>query len=79
MPDGRPFADIREFKRRLLDDQDQIARNLVRQLVTYATGSPVRFADRARVEVILQHTKAAGYPVRQLVHEIIQSDLFLRK
>lgn len=79
MPDGRPFADIREFKRRLLENEDQIARNLVRQLVTYATGSPVRFADRSRVESILQRTQSAGYPVRQLVHEIIQSDLFLRK
>jgi hypothetical protein len=79
MPDGRPFSDIREFKRRLLENEAQIARNLVRQLVTYATGSPVRFADRARVETILAHTRGSGYPVRQLVHEIIQSDLFLRK
>jgi hypothetical protein len=79
MPDGRPFADIREFKLRVLDHEDQIARNLVRQLVTYATGSPVRFADRARVEAILQQAKTAGYPVRQLVHGIVQSDLFLRK
>ncbi len=62
-----------------MEHEDRIARNLVRQLVAYATGAPVRFADRARVEAILQQAKPAGYPVRQLVHGIVQSDLFLRK
>lgn len=78
-PEGKPFADVREFKRRLLEDEAQIARNLVRQLVVYATGAPVRFSDRAAVEAILGRARTGGYGVRTLVHELVQSELFRRK
>jgi len=70
---------VREFKRLLLEDEAQIARNLVRQLVVYATGAPVRFSDRAAVEAILGRTRAGGYGVRSLVRELVQSELFRRK
>ena len=39
---GRSFKDIREFKQLLLDREERtVARNLVAQLATYATGAPV--------------------------------------
>jgi hypothetical protein len=79
LADGRKFSDIRDFKRLLLEDEKQVARNLARQLVVYATGAPVRFSDRAALEKILQRTSAGHYGVRSLVHEIVQSDLFLNK
>ncbi|HVS52376.1 MAG TPA: DUF1592 domain-containing protein [Opitutaceae bacterium] len=79
LPDGRAFHDVREFKRLLLADETQIARNLTRQLVVYATGAPVRFADREPIEKILQATRAKNFGVRSLVHEIVQSDLFQTK
>lgn len=79
MPDGQPFADIREFKRLLLAREEQVARNLTRQLIVYATGAPARFSDRAQVEAILGRARARAYGVRTLVHEIVQSDLFLTK
>ncbi len=79
LPDGRRFSDIREFKRLLLQDERQIARNLVRQLVTYATGAPVRFGDRPKVEIILDHAQAGGYGVKSLIHGIIDSELFRNK
>ena len=79
LPDGRAFKDVRDFKRLLLTDETQLARNLARQLAVYATGAPVRFSDRAAIEQILQGAKAHNYGVRSLVHQIIQSDLFLNK
>ena len=79
LPDGRTFKDVREFKRLLLADETQIARNLTRQLTVYATGAPIRFSDRPAIEKILQGARARGYGVRSLVHQIIQSDLFLNK
>ncbi|MBI4622273.1 MAG: DUF1592 domain-containing protein [Verrucomicrobia bacterium] len=79
LPDGRTFGDIREFKRLLLADEQQVARNLARQLITYATGAPVRFGDRAAVEQILQRASASGYGVRTLLHEVVQSELFRSK
>jgi len=79
LPDGRPFRDIKEFKRLLLSDELTVARNLAQQLVVYATGAPVRFTDRAELERILQRARARQYGVRTLVEEIVRSELFQAK
>jgi len=79
LPDGRKFHDIRDFKRLLLDNEEQLARNLAQQLLVYATGSPVRFSDRPAIAKILAQSRARDYGVRTLVHEIVESDLFLNK
>ena len=79
MWDGRKFADIRDLKHLLLADERQIARNLTRQLVVFATGAALGYGDRATVERILTRTESGHYGVRLLVHEIIASDLFLNK
>jgi hypothetical protein len=79
LADGRPFKDVRDFKKLLLTQETQIARNLVRQLSVFATGAPVRFSDRASIEQILAATKSSQYGVRSIVDQIIQSDLFLNK
>ena len=79
LPDGRKFRDIREFKQLLLADEKQIACNLARQLTVYATGAPVRFADREQVDAILERASSSHYGVRSLIHELVQSDLFRNK
>jgi hypothetical protein len=78
-PDGRPFADIDGFKKMLLEDPRAIARNLVGQMVVYATGAPVGFADRAAVDKVLDKTADGRFGVRSLIHEIVQSTLFQTK
>jgi hypothetical protein len=79
LPDGRPFNDVREFKALVLKDEVPVARNLAKQLVTFATGAPVRFSDRAALEKILQRAVGHHYGVRTLVHELVQSELFQTK
>ena len=79
LPDGRKFRDIREFKQLLLEDEEQLARNLTQQLIVYATGAPVRFSDRPAIAKILANSRDGGYGVRKLVHEVVQSQLFLEK
>ncbi len=76
---GHSFKDVRGLKQLLLADEDQIARNFVRQLTVFATGAPVGFSDREKIEAILRKTKAGGYGIRSLVSEIVQSELFLNK
>lgn len=73
---GRTFADIREFKKLLLEDERAIARNLVNQLIVYSTGAPVSFGDRAAVETILDEAEPSAYGVRSLIHGIVLSELF---
>lgn len=79
VPDGRTFADVKEFKRLMLSDETAIARNLAKQLVVFGTGAPVRYIDRAELEQILQRASARKYGVRTLVEEIVRSELFQSK
>jgi mono/diheme cytochrome c family protein len=78
-PGGEPFDDILQFKKLLLQDEEAIARNLTEQLVVYATGAPVGFADRDDVSAILEKCRASEFGVRSIIHEITQSPLFLNK
>ena len=76
-PTGDAFADIEEYKAILLDKElDQIARHFASQLVTLATGAEVEFADRDEVHRIVASVADGGYPVRSIIHEVVQSDLF---
>jgi hypothetical protein len=79
LPDGRPFRDVREFKQLLLGSERQVARNLLRQLAIYATGSPSRFSDRAALEHILDQCTPGGYGVRSLALALVASPLFQEK
>jgi hypothetical protein len=77
--DGRQFSDVRQLKAMLLEDEAQVARNLMKQLTIYATGAPVGFSDRQELEEMLARTSADQYGVRSIVHEIVQSKLFQHK
>ncbi|PHQ34898.1 DUF1592 domain-containing protein [Rhodopirellula bahusiensis] len=74
--DGFTFSDIREFKQHLMKSKEQVARNLVSQLITFATGAEIQFADREEVEAILDRHEKADYPLRGLIHEIVSSRMF---
>jgi hypothetical protein len=77
--DGRKFRDIDEYRKILLEDRDQLARNLTRNLLVYATGGDIQFADREVVEQIVATLRRKNYGFRTLVHEVAQSRLFLNK
>ena len=59
--------------------ETQVAQNLARNLLTYATGAGVQFADREVVEAILSRLESQGGGLRTLVHEIVQSRTFRNK
>lgn len=79
MPDGTSFNGIQDFRKILLKDEIQLARNGVSQLVVYATGTPVRFSDRQAIEEMLDGAQANEYGFRSLIHEVVQSQLFRNK
>ena len=78
-PQGREFKNVDDYKALLLEDKEQFARNLARQLLVFATGADVQFADREEVEAIAKRTRERNYGLRSLVHEVVQSRLFLHK
>ncbi len=50
MPDGRAFKDANEFKQRLLEDRDKVARAFIEHLCTYGLRRVLAFDDQRRPE-----------------------------
>ncbi|MEA3207238.1 MAG: hypothetical protein QOE70_295 [Chthoniobacter sp.] len=76
---GQPFQDIEAFKRILLAEPDQLARNLATKLLTYAAGTAPSGPDRFEVEDIVGRLRTRNYGLRSLVHEVVQSKAFRRE
>ena len=75
--DGAAFAGIEEYKQILIEHEvDQVARHVVSQLLVYATGAEIEFVDRDEVERLVAELGDHGYPIRTMIHEVAQSDLF---
>lgn len=77
--DGSEFQSIVGFKAHLMSRRDQVARNLIENLVVYSTGAEIQFADREVIESILDQTRAQDFPVRVILHAVVQSRLFLHQ
>jgi hypothetical protein len=79
MADGRAFKDIDEYKKLILENKQELARNLVEKVMIYATGADIQFADRAVVEQIVATLRTRNYGFRTLIHEVVQSRVFVNK
>jgi hypothetical protein len=75
--DGHHFRDVEDLKEIFSREPRQLARNLVCRMLAYATGTPMRFSDRREIEQILDDCHDDGYRVRDLMHGLIQSRLFI--
>jgi hypothetical protein len=79
LADGRKFQNIDELKQLLLEDKDLLARALASKLITYGTGRAPESADKAQIDLVVAKAKEKAYGFRALVHEVVQSPLFLEK
>src|SRR5207302_6990375 len=77
--EGRKFDGIDDYKNLLLEDKDQLARNLTQKLLVYSTGADIQYADREVVEQIVAKLRTKNYGFRTLIHEVVQSRVFLNK
>ncbi len=79
LADGEPFENIDEFKQLLLNQREQIARNVISNLITYATGAEIQFADRDQVAKILESCRESDFGMQTIIREVVQSRLFRNK
>ena len=77
LADGRSFNDVHALKAIFKSNPRQLARNLLHQFTVYATGTPVRFADRREIEMILDACAKDGYRVGDLLRALVQSKIFV--
>jgi hypothetical protein len=79
LPSGQSFKDFAEFQKLLLASQDRIAQCLTEKLLTFSTGREMGFSDRAEIARIVAASKAKNHPLRELVHLVVESPVFLSK
>ncbi len=75
-PDGKDFADVRELRAMLAENPAQLARGVVRHLLTYATGEPATPIDQPAIDAIVRDAARDNYGLRSLLHGVIQSEVF---
>ncbi len=79
MPDGRAFKDADEFKQRLLEDRDKLARAFIEHLSTYALRRALAFDDQDDLAAIQAEAKKSGYRIKDIVRAVALSDLMKKR
>ena len=72
------FKDFEDFRRLLLTQQDRVTANLAARLLSFGTGREMGFSDRAKISNLVK-TLGPNGGVRDLLHLVVQSDIFLSK
>ena len=79
MPDGRAFKDATEFKQRLLEDRDKVARAFIEHLSTYGLRRALAFDDQDDLNAIQAEAKKNGYRVKDIVRAVATSELMRKR
>ncbi len=79
LPSGQTIADEAQLRAELLKRKDLVTRNLVRQLITYATGREPGIRDNAEIDTITQAVADNDYRMQDLLYRVITSDMFRRR
>jgi hypothetical protein len=77
LPSGREIKDITEFKAMLLEREEQVVRCLAEKMLTYATGRLMEAGDRGEIDRIVHALEDNDYRLRELVHLVVKSNVFL--
>ena len=79
MPDGRAFKDANEFKQRLIEDRDKLARAFIEHLCTYGLRRALSFDDQDDLKAIEAEAKKNQYRVKDIVRAVALSDLMRKR
>ncbi len=74
--DGIKFDGVNEFKLELLKQPELVYHAVAEHLLTYGVGRKMSFSDRAELRELTRQGKANSYSLRELVHQIVRSDIF---
>ncbi|MCY4130664.1 MAG: DUF1592 domain-containing protein [Gammaproteobacteria bacterium] len=79
-PEGDVFAGFAEYQDFMVDKKlNYVAQHFASQLIVLATGAEVQFADRDEIKNIIAQVEPDDYPMRGMIHAVVQSDLFRRQ
>ena len=77
MPDGESFSNFDQFQAFLLAHEVDLARNVLESVLVYALGRDVEFTDEPHLDAIMEDLRPGGFRMRDLLHAVAESPLFL--
>tara|TARA_B100002019_G_scaffold34286_2_gene28289 strand:- start:1877 stop:4378 length:2502 start_codon:yes stop_codon:yes gene_type:complete len=78
LPGGKEFKDLGEFMWHFREQESKFTRALTNKLMEYALGRQLEISDRPEIDRILDKIINADLGFRDLVNEVVMSDLFTR-
>lgn len=78
-PDGAAFQNLADYKKVLLAHPERFTRALAGKLAVYATGRGMGFSDRPELDQVTAEAIRKGNGLREVVHAIVQSEIFSHK
>jgi len=79
LPDGRAFADAKEFKELLLEDRDLFLKAFIEHLCTYALRRVITVDDEEDIEAIVDESKKQAYRLKDIVRAVATSNIIQRR
>jgi len=78
LPGGDSFQTVPEFRKLLVDRQDQFTRCLTEKLLTYALGRELEVGDRPGIDKISKEMASKDKGLRDLIQAVVASESFLQ-
>jgi hypothetical protein len=78
LPGGKEFKDLGEFLWHFRDQHSKFARALTNKLMEYSLGRQMEISDRPEIDRILDKVEKEKLGFRDLLTEVVTSDLFLQ-
>ena len=78
-PEGHTFQNLTEYKKLILAEPSRFTRALAEKLAVYGSGRGMGFSDRSELARITDTVVRKGNGFRDLLHEVVQSAIFLNK
>lgn len=79
LSNGKEINDIVSLKAMLVADESLVIRGLTRKLLAYSSGRVLEPVDRGQIEEIVAAMGKTGNGLKDLIKQIVVSDLFLTK
>ncbi len=79
LQDGRPFGGFEEYRTLIAEDENQLAKALITNFLTFSTGRKMGFSDRPEINRLVRVSAEKGHGIRDLIFLTLESEIFHQK
>ena len=77
--DGESFKDFKGLQQVLLKNKHKLAQSIYESMLSYGIGRKIEFIDDHEIEKSLSQLKKKNYQLKEMVFDILSSQIFATK